>query len=190
MEEYSSFFFRNRVTFFIEKTSFGLVAEFGGASSWTKCCGSVCAGLWERMREMGNETTVTLFTDQVLAVIRAGFGVLIICCSAPLSSLRTGCVVTACWWCKKVCFVYIRYGCTALHGKGEGFILCSLSEGFQKGLQKGEGKVRQTDGTPWVVSGCFIPAERGILLAYTIQSCAESTVSWRHLGLLENLLTQ
>lgn len=37
-------------------------------------------------------------------------------------------------------------------------------------LQKGEGKVRQTDGTPWVVSGCFIPAGRGIMLAYTIQS--------------------
>lgn len=74
MEECSSFFFRNKDIFVIEKTSFGLIAEFGGAPSWTKCCGSAYAGLWERMRKMGNETTVvdtaTLFTDQVL-----GFGV-------------------------------------------------------------------------------------------------------------------
>lgn len=79
MEECSNVFFRNKDIFVIEKTSFGLIAEFGGASSWTKCCGSACAGLWERMREMDNETTVidtaTLVTDQVLAVIRAGFGV-------------------------------------------------------------------------------------------------------------------
>lgn len=54
MEECSSFFFRNKDIFVTEKTSSGLTAEFGGASSWTKCS----AGLWERMREMGNETTV------------------------------------------------------------------------------------------------------------------------------------
>lgn len=56
MEECSSFF-RNKVIFVIEKTSFGLIVEFRGAFSWTKCCGSAYAGLCERVREMGNETT-------------------------------------------------------------------------------------------------------------------------------------
>lgn len=81
-------------------------------------------------------------------------------------------------------YAMVSLGCM---GKGKVLFCAPHQKHFL--LQK-EGKVRQTDGTPWVVSGCFIPAGRGILLAYTIQSCAESTESWRYLGLLENLLTQ
>lgn len=86
--------------------------------------------------------------------------------------------------------VLYTYAMAALGCVGKGKVLFCAPHQKDFLLQKGEGKVRQTDGAPWVVSGCFIPAGRGILLAYVIQSCAESIGSWRHLRLLESLLTQ
>lgn len=85
--------------------------------------------------------------------------------------------------------VLYTYAMAALGCVGKGKVLFCAPHQKDFLLQK-EGKVRQTDGAPWVVSGCFIPAGRGILLAYVIQSCAESIGSWRHLRLLESLLTQ
>lgn len=87
------------------------------------------------------------------------------------------------------CVLY-TYAVVALGCMGKGKVLFCAPHQKDFLLQKGEGKVRQTDGTSWVVSGYFTPRGRGILLAYMIQSCAESTGSWRYLGLLENLLTQ
>lgn len=81
------------------------------------------------------------------------------------------------------------YAMVALGCMGKGKVLFCAPHQKDFLLHKGE-KVRQTDGTSWVVSGYFIPTGRGILLAYTIQSCAESTGSWGYLDLLENLLTQ
>lgn len=157
MEECSSFFFRNKDIFVIEKTSFGLIAEFGGAPSWTKCCGSACAGLWERMRETSSETTAVdtaaLFTGQVPWL----WSVLICCCSPPLSSLLAECVVSACWSFKKACFVYICYGCTGLCGKGEGYILCSPSEGFPVAERRRLG--RQMEYLGWYLVALFLQGE-------------------------------
>lgn len=135
MEECSSFFFRNKVIFVIENIFFW-------ATCWVWRCLLMDQVLWQCLRwalwkdERNGQWNRCYwhchFVHWSSPCCDQGWlwSVLICCCSAPLSSLWTGCVVRACWWCKKVCFVYICHGCTGLYGKGEGFILCSSSEGF------------------------------------------------------------